>query len=263
MRSIRFLLFFISFFPFLAFGQSNALTFKAKYFKSSYLSDKELKTVLNKHDFSKIWTQTDNQWVYGFIGNNFQRIRVKLISVTKSSSSIGQYNVFGKSMVKRNICVFNGVLTITGIRKYNKLTYGADDEFKHKGIVGEYAITGVYLFNERKTQDHAGTFKGVFGSDFYLTRDGKIHYDDTQMISDGYTNNDFAGSWTSYDKKITEICNWGDYRIPDSGDLDAGAGEFSPADKYLSYGWQTIRDTYSTGASSAKAKKEEKRIWWK
>lgn len=36
-------------------------------------------------------------------------------------------------------------------------------------------------------------------------------------------------------------CNWGDCRIPDSSDLDIGAGEFVPAEEYIDSGWQLLR----------------------
>ena len=38
-------------------------------------------------------------------------------------------------------------------------------------------------------------------------------------------------------KVQTRPCAWGHYRIPNSGDLDIGVGEFSPNPKYLSNGW--------------------------
>jgi hypothetical protein len=40
-----------------------------------------------------------------------------------------------------------------------------------------------------------------------------------------------------YGNPKLKICNWGEFRIPFSGDLDIGAGEFSPNPKYFSKGW--------------------------
>ncbi|WP_260390444.1 hypothetical protein [Riemerella anatipestifer] len=62
---------------------------------------------------------------------------------------------------------------------------------------------------------------------------GQFRYDALNFFSDGFSNNQFVGSWTSYKTNITKRCNWGDYRIPESGDLDIGVGEFSVKDKYL------------------------------
>ncbi|WP_343321766.1 hypothetical protein [Sphingobacterium multivorum] len=38
---------------------------------------------------------------------------------------------------------------------------------------------------------------------------------------DGFSNNSFEGSWTNYKTKMAKKCNWGDFSIPESGDLDA------------------------------------------
>jgi hypothetical protein len=131
------------------------------------------------------------------------------------------------------------------------------------GITGEYTMAGDYSFVENLKQLPVGAFRGSFKTDFYLTKDKQVYYDDIEQISDNYTNNDFVGTWTSYDNKIIKVCNWGDYRAPDSGDLDMGAGEFSPAEKYLPMGWQTVHDAYLAGRNSARAQKEENREWWK
>lgn len=158
---------------------------------------------------------------------------------------------------------FKGTLKVTNIRKYNVTSGGIDNTYKNKGIIGEYSIFGTYLFSQDSVQAHSGIFKGIFQSDFYLTKDGLIHYDDIEIISDGFSNNEFIGTWTSFDKQINKTCNWSDYRIPNSGDLDGGAGDFSPIGKYLPYGWQNLRDIGAQGTLSVKARKEENRPWWK
>lgn len=243
------------------FGQKQAQLFKSSELKENYLSVFELKNKFSNFNFSSLWLKTDNRFVYGFIGQNFQRIRIKFISIKKDDN--GTYIVFGKSMVKNNICDFKGSLEITNIRKYKLTSYGVDDEYKNKGIIGQYAILGDYVLTEDTKQKNTGVFKGSFKTEFYLTKDDKIHYDDIEIYADGYSNNEFVGTWISNKTKIIKPCNWGDYRVPGSNDLDVGAGEFSPADKYLRFGWQSVRDTYNQGAASEKAKKEEGRAWWK
>jgi hypothetical protein len=118
-----------------------------------------------------------------------------------------------------------------------------DSEYKNKGLKGEYIILGHYQLFENKEQEHSGTFEGKFQSDYYLDRNGKVCYDDINL-GDSYTNNQFVGKWTDYKTQLSKTCNWGDYRMPNSGDFDIGAGEFSPADKYLKYGWQSRRDDF-------------------
>lgn len=247
----------------IAFAQTEAEKFRNKSLSNTYLSPTELKDKFTSYDYSRLFTITDNAMVYGFIGDNFQRIRVKIISITKDPSLPDTYNVYGKSMVKNNLDKFRGTIKITNIRKYKETSYGVDDELKGKGIKGEYLLIGMYNFAEAATQEHAGVFKGIFSSGFYLDKNNIVHYDDIEKYTDGYSNNQFVGQWVSYNNKLVKRCNWGDYRIPNSQDLDGGAGEFSPNDKYLSAGWQTIRDAYGNSATSIKAKQVEKAKWWK
>ncbi|MBD1386368.1 hypothetical protein IDJ75_13875 [Mucilaginibacter rigui] len=245
-----------------AFAQSEAEKFRDKSLDNKYLSPVELKSKLTRYDYSKLFTVTNNAMVYGFIGDNFQRIRIKIISITKNPALPGTYNVYGKSMVKNNIDEFRGTFKITNIRKYKQTSYGVDDELKGKGIKGQYLLIGMYNLAEAETQEHAGVFKGTFSTGFYLDKSNIVHYDDIDKNADGYSNNQFVGQWASYNNKLVKRCNWGDYRIPNSQGFDIGAGEFSPNDKYLSAGWQTLRDAYRTSAVSAKAKQIENAKWW-
>jgi hypothetical protein len=46
--------------------------------------------------------------------------------------------------------------------------------------------------------------------------------------------------WTANGASRVKVANWGEFRIPDSGDLDIGAGEFGPNPKYLKQGWDDL-----------------------
>jgi len=225
-----------------------------RFLEKKYLAEKVFNLSPDDFDFSQLFLHTDNSEVYGFIGDNYQRLRIKFITATKSQPLSNTYLVYGKSMVKQNICVFRGVVFISSIRKYKTMSYGVDDEYKHKGIKGQYVISGAYSFSEDSAQAHSGVFKGNFQSNFYLDKNNKVHYDDIADAADGFTNNQFVGEWIGYKSKLVKRCNWGDFRVPNSGDLDMGAGEFSPYDKYLKYGWQSIRDMDA---------KIEQVKWWK
>jgi hypothetical protein len=245
------------------YAQSPGDFFNQNFLAEKHLVKGEFKSKLINQDYTRIWTTTDNKEVFGFIGSNYQRLRIKLISVKKDPANAGQYIVSGKSMVKGNLCDFTGKLMVTSIRKHKAIHYGVDNELKGKGLTGQYSIKGNYVFNENREQKYTGIFKGTFRSEFYTTKGDQVHYDDINVASDSYINNQFTGTWRSYDGKSNKPCNWGDYRIPNSRDLDSGAGEFSPADKYLSLGWQSVRDAYNSGPNSNMAKKEEGRAWWK
>jgi hypothetical protein len=69
-----------------------------------------------RRDFAKLWTKTTNDCVYGCIGDQYQRIRVKFISVNKMPGT-NIYTAAGKSMVKTNICDFKGTIAIINIAK--------------------------------------------------------------------------------------------------------------------------------------------------
>lgn len=59
------------------------------------------------------------------------------------------------------------------------------------------------------------------------------------FVADGFSNCQYEGTWTtSYKTNKIKRCNWGDYRIPNSSDLDEGCGEFIPQKKYARFGWE-------------------------
>ena len=247
---------------FLTFGQTLSQNSNNRLLQKKDLTGKVLSLSLDDFDFSPLFMNTDNSVIYGFIGNNYQRIRIKFITVTKNQSSPGVYMVSGKSMVKNNICEFKGTIMISNIKKYKTISYGLDDQYKNKGIKGQYVILGNYNFGENETQAHSGTFKGLFQSNFYVDKNNKIHYDDIDNISDGFTNNQFVGQWIDYKTNQVKQCNWGDERIPNSGNFDIGAGEFSPDGKYLKNGWQSVIDRWGSNSNSKRARQKEEAKWW-
>lgn len=224
------------------------------------LSKKESKNNFIKYDFAPLWTHTENSAVVGFIGSDYQHIRVKIISVAKDKKNSDIYNISGKSLVKNNLCSFSGTMKISKIRLYDQMHWGVDDEYKNRGVKKQGLLIGNYNFTE-KGCNSSGVFEGRFASYWYLDKNGKVKYDDIDSEGDGYSNNLFAGIWKSNNGKTTKICNWGDYRIPISGNLDIGAGEFSPDRKYLKFGWQTYHDAYFN--NNQNAVNEEERKWWK
>lgn len=238
-----------------------------KNFLKEFLQEKELKsenllTKYNQFDFSDIFTQTENYQVFGIIGKEHQRIKVKLISVGKSSTKPNEYNVSGQSNVKGNICDFSGTITLKEIKEMKTLHLGVDNEFGDKGIKSQGIVIAGYEFRENNEQKHAGIFKGKLYSKWYLTAGNKIKYDDIESMSDGYMNNAFVGTWEGYSNGKKRICNWGDFRVPNANDdFDIGAGEFCPDKKYDDFGWKNFRKAWIDGNEQAKI--EELKEWWK
>ncbi len=254
MKKIQFLL-VIFFSVTYLHAQKNSLEFKNQILASGYVDKKDIISEFLKYDIAPILTQASNTQVFGFIGDNYQRIRIKLISVIKNKDNPVQYFVYGKSMVKENICEFQGTMTITNV--FNS----KDPEME--GIKNGTVI-GEYLFFVDVAQKHVGQFKGVFSSHWYIDKDGSLKYNNLNDDSDEFNNNQFVGTWTSYSGTLTKICNWGDWRIPMSGDLDMGAAEFGPSQKYSANGWSTYQETMTGDkAKSEKARAIENAEWWK
>ncbi|MDD4967807.1 MAG: hypothetical protein PHT07_00070 [Paludibacter sp.] len=225
------------------------------------LSKTEYKDSLNKYDFGKLWTVTENQNVYGFIGENYLRIKIKILNTTRFKTNQDEYEVYGKTLVKNNICDFHGTITLNRVRVYKVMHWGVDDEYKNKGIKKQGLLIAKYHLEEDSTQIHSGVFEGILFTSWYVDKSGQLQYDKIENNSDNFRNNQFIGTWKDYMTKKKKVCNWGDFRVHNCGDFDMGAGEFSPADKYLKFGWQTYRDAYFN--NNKLARQEEEQEWWK
>ncbi|WP_432411175.1 hypothetical protein [Rasiella sp. SM2506] len=241
-----------------------------KQFLSDFLLEDELKSgnqhqELKQYDFSNIWKNTPNEIIYGIIGEDHQRIRVKLLSINKSFDNPNVYDVYGKSMVKGTVCDFFGTITIKKIKEVTELHFGVDNEYKNKGIKKQGIIIAEYSFNEDAQQKHSGIFKGKLFSKWYLNKKDEMEYDDIQSISDSYKNNAFIGIWKSYSTGKEKICNWADWRVPNANqDFDIGAGEFSVSEKYWNKGWMDIalKNQVPNGAIVREKSNKKTKEWW-
>ena len=187
------------------------------------------------YDFSQlIKPQTE---FLGFIGSDYRRIFITFNSVTRESNS-QTYSVTGTSLVKNNKCDFTGTITIRQVREYQTLHYGIDDIYRENGPKAQGVIVGEYSLEENKNQPHSGEFTGIMSLLWFIDITGKLCYDDINNFSDSYRNNQYVGVWKDYSNKNEKTCNWGEFRIPFSGDLDVGVGEFSPNEKYYEKGWK-------------------------
>lgn len=214
------------------------------------------------YDFSPLWLTTANEAVMGFIGPGYQRLRLKILTAQRDKADPTRYQVTGKSQVLGYVSAFSGVLVVRQVRELRVLATRIDETVspaRHEGI-----LLADYELREDASQPKSGVFRGVLETDWYLDKQGKLLYDDIRTTGDGFCNNQFVGTWTSYTTKKTLRCNWGDYRIPNSGDLDRGAGEFSPSPKYYANGWDYFSALYGNNeAARARAEVKEKQVWWK
>jgi hypothetical protein len=219
---------------------------------------KDITHKIIKFDLSNLWTTTRNDCVYGYIGKNYQRLRIKFISVQRDSIDSTVYNVQGKSNVKANICSFQGFITI------NKAFY-IENIYSPGEKTG--ILVGKYKLQENADSQHSGIFTGNYITYWYIDRQNKIHYNDLgRKGADGYCNNQFVGIWTRYSDNIILECRWGDYRIPGLTEaVDCGAAEFSINEKYRDYGWNDFlkaqQESYNNKIGIYTRKEREE--WWK
>ena len=195
--------------------------------------------------------------ILGFIGDDYQRFFIHFVSVIQNPTNPYEYLVYGKTKVKETICSFQGTITIRQAGIYKS---GDIPTYKQG-----FATCDVILYEDNK-QPYTGFIKGKLKSEFLIDNKGQFRYDALMFVADGFTNNQFVGTWTSYKTNSSKKCNWGDYRIPECGDLDIGAGEFSVDDKYLKNGWENYRLAYSSDPDkpeSQKARQKENEQWWK
>ncbi|QNK63181.1 hypothetical protein H7F33_01260 [Pedobacter sp. PAMC26386] len=233
------------------------------------MKDYDLSTVLMADSFLVMNNVDDEVSKYflkrepalGFIGENYQRLFIHFISIVKNARQPYVYTVYGKTRVKENICSFRGTLKIIRALLFEK------DNIP--GYKQGMTICELVLYEDKK-QSATGGFKGKLTSKFVIDKKGSFSYDGLNFASDGYANNGFEGSWTSYQTKVSKRCDWGDFRIPNSRKLDIGAGEFSVDERYLKNGWQSYRDANSnlksfgyTEEIIAEARAKEEEQWWK
>ncbi len=248
----------------ISFAQTNEKFFNDFLLEDQLSHSNELDK-FKDYDFSGIWTKTKNDLVYGIIGTEHQRIRIKLISIHQNPDKPEEYLVTGKSNVKETICDFKGVIRITEIKEVKELHYGVDNEYENREIKTQGIITAQYEFEENRKQIHSGIFTGELYSKWYLDSKNQMRYDNIQSISDSYTNNAFIGIWKSYETGKEKICNWADYRVPLANrDFDIGAGEFSVSQKYWNKGWLDIALTNKVPNEAVKTSKSssKRKEWW-
>lgn len=221
---------------------------------------------IKRYNLSKLWcadsitTQDDGKKLsfpepLGYIGDSFQRFYIHYISIEKSKSNPYVYNVMGKTKVKNTVCRFKGTITILKAKLYN-----ATDDERYKQGSTECQV----VLYEDSLQNSSGYIQGKLKTQFCIDKKNQIHYDAIVLIADNYSNNQCVATWTSYKTKKSKKCNWGDFRIPDSKELDSGVGDVVINPKFLKSGWQTFADCNSTDPAKArKALLVEKARWWK
>ncbi len=201
-------------------------------------------------DLGYLWSGSPSQDTrLGFVGVNYQRLQIRFLSVIKNYDNPFEYFIYGKSRSAEHVCDLQGSLVITEV--------GRLEDNDRSDIIRGYAA-GDYVMFEDQSCFSAGVYRGSFVTTFYEDEDGTFHYDNLREDAPGFTNNEFTGVWEQYYSDSIQTANWGDHRIPGSGDLDTGSESFYPAAKYQQYGWKEFLDERKTAMEGADISR-----WWK
>lgn len=203
------------------------------------LQHENVKAEFEDFDFSTLMIPKGD--FLGYIGDDFRRIKVFYTSIQKDTHNPDLYLVKGVTVVSNNKCDFSGVITIKEIRELKEMKLGENDVFADAGFKAQGVLIADYIFKENPEQSHVGTFEGTMILDWVLSKHNVLHINDIDNFLGGYKNNQHIGTWTQYGSSIPKTCNWGYRRIPFSGDLDIGTGEFSVHPKYKNKDWKYVR----------------------
>lgn len=203
-----------------------------------------------------VYLQKRNQPL-GCIDSNYQRLYIHFSSVKKNPENPLQYICSGATRVQNIICHFNGTLEIENA---TSMANSYSDFNRHFAAL----VFNVKLF-EDSTEFESGVFSGKLSSNCYFKNGFEILYNGLNFNTDNFSNNLFTGQWQNYSNGATKICRWGDYRIPNSDDLDVGSDNFSVNDRYINNGWLDYMDAWGTSGDATKTQKardNEARQWW-
>lgn len=199
--------------------------------KNSPACSKKTDKYLNR-DFSDLLIPVSD--FLGFIGTDYQRLYIKFNSVVQDKNNKKIYHVNGQSKVKENEMNFTGEIEVVEIDVLAP-HYEIDDRFQNDGIKMQGILLAKYELREDADKKSSGRFAGKMILRWLVDKDDELQYD--VFDGDGSNNNQYSGSWTSYKTKISKVANWGEGRIPNSGDLENSADGFWPNKKYESKGW--------------------------
>ena len=240
---------FILLFGLFSSAMAQPCTYKDVLSKMTLFYDKTYpsKIDIQKADFSSIILNQSTDYL-GAIGVHKKRLVVLISSAKRNPQNPLVYEIAGRTRVGKNIRQFKGSITLTQLISGKPEDPANDLYTENSGVQEEGVAVGAFILDEYEDLPATGVFKGKVLLWWFLSKKGKIEYNDGYLMADPYLNNAYIGTWTSKQTHKSQQVSWGHYRVPCAGDLDMGAGEFSPAPEYYKYGWdeyiQEIRKKY-------------------
>lgn len=240
---------FILLFGLFSSAMAQPCTYKDVLSKMTLFYDKTYpsKIDIQKADFSSIILNQSTDYL-GAIGVHKKRLVVLISSAKRNPQNPFVYEIAGRTRVGKNVRQFKGSITLTQLISGKPEDTTNDLYTENSGVQEEGVAVGDFILDEYEDLPATGVFKGKVLLWWFLSKKGKIEYNDGYLMADPYLNNAYIGTWTSKQTHKSQQVSWGHYRVPCAGDLDMGAGEFSPAPEYYKYGWeeyiQEIRKKY-------------------
>jgi hypothetical protein len=221
---------------------------------SGYKNNKYLLESFKNTDLSFLYTNTPNRAIVGFIGDNYSRFQI-VYTAMKQRNKTMTLSVTGYTRKWDTIRYFSGTMEITN-------AYYTEPNPDFPDTIKEGMFAGTYNFSEATNElFNAGFLRGSFITYWYTDKTGHLHYDDLNSGDDDDCNNQFTGIWEEYRRSKKLKCNWGDYRIPNCGNLDEGVGEFAVDSSYTKFGWQNFKGTEFDSDTTIEAQ-EKADAWW-
>ncbi len=207
-----------------------------------------------KYDLTTFFSNSNSLKTFGFIGFDMERIKVKVISVTKDANQTDLYHISALTNVSNNISPLKGTLKLDEVYEFK------EPISKHGLVVCKFKAE----LNGSGTGEHIGKFNG----DYYLVL-SKVVEDVRfpKVIPLFNKNHTFCGSWKSNTKDITFPVLWGeDWLIEELSEFLYGITKVPEVnDDELEKKWHTYYEAYSDDKSDKKdeALKIELEEWWK
>ncbi len=208
-----------------------------------------------KYKLTEFFLNSQPQNIYGFIGHQLERIKVKIDNAEQSKISSVKYTLTGKTNVNNSIADFTGDLKLTDIYEFK------EPITKHGLIICKFDA----VLKETGTTPHIGVFRG----NYYLILSKVV--DDVRFpkaIPQFIKSHTFAGYWQSNDTKMNLSVMWGEnYMLEELEDFLHGITGLLPIDeKIIEKSWNTYLDAYSEDTPKdlkQKAIEAENSEWWK
>ena len=216
------------------------------------LYPQSIKECCAAHDFARYLRGDTVFGADGAFDTTYSRIRVYFDRVAQSRDSSRTHPtcaVSGFDQLRGVVTPFSGVITLDTI-------YPCQN--RPDCDTGVFFISGTYKFDENRTAENRGCFRGTLHFMFQYANGQPVRPKHMMQANDDWTNFDYAGTWRRYDNGVETPCCWAEGRKPDlplGQRFDCGGAWFRPCGIYIYNGWEAYRFSPDTIFDT--------KYWWK